>query len=385
MYNFPATFSCLNEHSIGGTCSQLLWHARNLTLLGHKVQVLGATAGDLQEEGVEFIGSSDMESQKKILSSNKIAKPDIIFLEGAFDAAEFFRSLFPNALLVNIGQNIDQLSDRRAFAMSESIDVYAFVSPGHLADYCVRYPRLRHKFLLVRNIVPWTRMYREIPIAQPQDRIAWVGAWTKQGLRQWAQTMERILKVFPRYEWVLYGPDHSANGDGLHPYIFRSLNMPKDRVKIKSLPLPELFHQLSTARVVLVSLGNETACISALDAHAVGRPVISGDDMVFKYVNIEGAGLRVSSSSERYRAIVKLLTEPALGDALGACGKQMILRHFAEDNQRDDLAHLLSYLRIKREWNWSARSRPSTRLNRYIFEAKEKLKRKIAESAPNNG
>jgi glycosyltransferase involved in cell wall biosynthesis len=377
MYDFPATFSCLKNHSIGGTCSQLLWHARNVTLLGHKVQVLGVTSEDVEEEGVEFVGALDGESQKKLLAQNRVSEPDVILLEGAFDAAEFFKSQFPKAMIVNIGQNIDQLGDRRAFRMADSIDVYAFVSPGHLAEYCVRYPRLRHKFLLVRNIVPWTRIYREISTGSPENRIAWVGAWSKKGLRQWAETMERVLRAFPTYEWILYGPDHSSNGDGLDPYIFRSLELPKDRVKLKSLPLAELFHELSTARVVLVSLGNETACISALDAHAVGRPVISGNDMVFKYTNMEGAGLRVSSSSERYDAIKKLLEEPQLADALGACGKQMVLRDFTEDNQKNDLAHLLNYLRIKREWNSLRESLPPSRLSSYVFDTKEKLRRKM--------
>ena len=55
LFDFPAVYSSLSLHSMGGTDSQLLWHARNLVEMGHSVQVLGATGEDIVEHGVEFV------------------------------------------------------------------------------------------------------------------------------------------------------------------------------------------------------------------------------------------------------------------------------------------------------------------------------------------
>ncbi len=347
LYDYPATFFSLDNHSIGGTCSQLLWHAKNLVKMGHYVQVLGATKEDIVEEQVEFVGSLNRADQENLLGSGRIKPPDVTFLEGGLAAAELFKSMFPKTKIIHIGQNIDQYGSRKAFEMERMIDVYAFVSLGHLADYCVRYPRLRHKFLLIRNIVPWNWLYCKINHKPVEDKIVWVGSWTKQGLRQWAETMQRILIEYPSYRWALYGPNYGAHMGGMPSYIFAGLKIPEERVSVKELSLVGLAEEISSARVVLVSLGNETACISALDAHAMGRPVLSGNDIIFKYNNPEGTGIRVFTTKERYEAIIKLINNPQLCDNLGDIGKEMILSDYTEKNQRNDLSKVLNYLRIK--------------------------------------
>ena len=347
LYDYPATFFSLDNHSIGGTCSQLLWHAKSLVQMGHYVQVLGATRKDIVEEQVEFVGSLNRQNQIEFIKSDRVRYPDIIFFEGALTAAELFKSMFPKTKMIHIGQNIDRYGSRKAFEMERTIDVYAFVSPGQMADYCVRYPRLRHKFHLIRNIVPWDWLYSKVSPKPVEDRITWVGAWTKHGLRQWAETMQRVLLEYPSYRWTLCGPSHGSHVGGMPSYVFAGLKIPEERVSVKDLSLVRLAEEISSARVVLVSLGNETACISALDAHAMGRPVLSGNDMTFKYNNPEGTGIRVFTTKERYEAIIKLINNPQLCDSLGDIGKEMILSDYTEKNQRNDLSKVLNYLRIK--------------------------------------
>src|ERR1051326_171132 len=78
-YDYPATFSSLAEHSVGGTCSQMLWHARCLVQMGHQVHILGATQEDVVEEGVDFIGASCREEQERLVRSGRVQRPDIVF------------------------------------------------------------------------------------------------------------------------------------------------------------------------------------------------------------------------------------------------------------------------------------------------------------------
>ena len=347
VYDFPAIFSCLDTHSIGGTSSQLLWHAENLVHMGHSVQVLGVTAQDTSEEGVEFIGASSQKDQEKLIAGGKIKSPDIVFLEGAATSAAWFRTRFPSSKIVHVGHNIDRYHHKEMFSHSEHIDIYAFVGAGHLADYCVRFPSLRHKFMLIRNIVPWSRMYESVATQTVENRIVWVGSWLKKGLRQWAVTMERILKEYPDYTWTLYGPTHGKRSNEMLPHVFAGLDYGNHIPEIRNVAFPQLIKEISAARIVLVSLGNETGCISALDAHAMGRPVLSGNDMVFKYVNPEGTGLRCTTDSERHNSLVHLIERPDLCDAMGKMGRELVVSDYTEDHQKRDLKQIVDFLSVK--------------------------------------
>ncbi len=348
-YPCPATFSSLAGHSIGGTCSQLLWHASNLAGMGHAVQVIGATQVDLVEEGVEFVGAADRDAQQVLVRSGRIRRPVVIFLEGAYHAAPWLHSLFPAARIVHVGQNIDHLSPRAAFEVSACVDVYGMVSPGQLAEQCMRRPSLRHKFALLRNVTPWHRFLKHVVPRPVEDRVAWVGSWGKKGLRQWAETMERVLADFPTYRWDLYGPTYDVEGRPLPAFVLSQLRIPQHRVAIMDRPITKLAEEISAARVVLVSLGNETACISALDAHAMARPVLSGNDTVFKYNNPEGTGVRVFRAHERYAALAGLLQEPAVCDKMGALGKAFVTAERTETEQAHDLRMILGYLDLLNE------------------------------------
>jgi len=378
LYDYPATFSALNKYSLGGTCSQLLWHARHFVQMGHGVQVLGVAKSDVVEEQVEFIGSTEQSDQERLVTSGRVRFPDVIFLEGAFAAVEWFKLVFPKAKIVHIGQNIDRFGANKAFSQERFIDLYAFVGAGQLANYCVQYPRLRHKFILIRNIVPWNWLYKQATPNPVEDHIAWVGAWGKKGLRQWAETMQRVLLEYPSYRWTLCGPCHGARMRMEIPlHILKDLKFAKDKIAIVSAPLIPLTHILSSARIVLVSLGNECGPISILDAHAMGRPVLSGNDVVYKYCNPEGTGIRVTTAKERYEALVRLIIDPELCDRLGAIGKEFVLSDYIEQNQRNDLSQALGYLRVKDDLDFAKEYRPPSEAFEWARNVSDKAKRKI--------
>lgn len=346
-YEFPLTFGALADHGVGGTELQMLLHARHLATTGHRVQVLGASKTDVTEEGVEFVGAADREAQMRLVRSGRVREPDVVLMEGAFDAAPVLRDVWTGCSIVHVGQNIDQGAYRAAFAMRGSVDVFAFVSIGHLADYSVRFPELRHQFMLLRNVVPWEWIYQHVQVEPVGDRVVWVGSWQKKGLRQWASAMAWVLARFPSYRWTLCGPRYDQHPSALPPEILHGLRIEPDRIAVKNLPLRALAGELSGARVVLVSLGNETASISTLDAHAMGRPVISGNDIVYKFNNPEGTGVRVTTAAECRGALAHLLSDPGLCDRMGRLGREVALQHFTEREQGRDLDALLAFLQLK--------------------------------------
>jgi glycosyltransferase involved in cell wall biosynthesis len=330
----------------------------------------------VEEHGVAFVGSSCREDQERLVAEGKLGRPDAIFLEGAFDAAPHFRAWFPGARIVHVGQNVDRLADRAAFELEQYIDLYALVGPGQLADYCVRFPHLRHKFHLLRNVVPWPWLCETLPRRTVVDSIAWVGSWGKQGLRLWAEVMERVLNEWPTYSWTLYGPSYGSSSDGFPDHLFYGLDLPEERVFVLSVPMSHLCEELSSARVVLVSLGGECGPVSVLDAHMAGRPVLSGNDMVYKFSNPSSTGIRVGTVAEAYQALVHLLRNPQICDQLGAKGQKFVLSAFTEKHQRKDLERILDLLTITSSAGslvFKARSRRREALS--VFE--ERLRRKL--------
>lgn len=344
-FNDGLTFTKVYQHACGGTEMQMLWHAQHLAAEGHRVQVLGATLGDVEERGVDFVGAKDRATQEEAVASGRVASPQLILLEGAFDAAAYFKQRFSNAAVVHVGQNIDPHADRAAFAVSQHVDLYAFVGLGHLADYCGRWPRLRHKFTLLRNAVPWQEFHGRIEANSIDDKVIWVGGWTKKGLRLWCEVMAKVLQERPQLRWVLCGPAYGSEPPALPRHLTWGLNMPWNRIECVSLPLESLLHEIATSRAVLVSLGNECGPGSILDAHAMGRPVISGNDMVYKYANPEGTGLRATTFAEARKCLEFLLDTPASCEALGQAGRSFVQAEYHEDRQRCDLVRLVDYIR----------------------------------------
>ena len=338
------TYTTLHGRGIGGTEMQMLWHAQHLAAAGHRVQILGATCGDVLERGVDFIGASDQADQAAAISGGRVSPPDLILLEGAYHAACSLRECFPGAVIVHVGQNIDANSDRAAFAQARYIDLYAFVGLGHFADYCARWPQLRHKFIVLRNAVPWQEFHGRVPRMDIEDKVTWVGSWTKKGLRTWCKVMEEVFPRRPNLSWLLCGPAYESAEPAMPRHLMRGLDLPRNRISCTTLPLPALLREIAASRVVLVSFGNECGPGSILDAHAMARPTISGNDMVYKFANPEGTGLRASTVAEARGCLEFLLDQPAIADAFGQAGRRLVLDEYHEDRQKNDLDRLVAYV-----------------------------------------
>jgi hypothetical protein len=158
--------------------------------------------------------------------------------------------------------------------------------------------------------------------------------------------MHGLMRERPSLRWTLCGPKYGSDGHSLPSHLTAGLALPSDRMAVMCLPLPRLLEEISSARVVIVSLGNECGPGSVLDAHAMARPVVSGNDMVYAFSNPYGTGLRVTSRDEARNALTFLLDRPDAGDAMGTAGRDFVLREYHEDLQREDLRRLVAYLQL---------------------------------------
>lgn len=338
------TYSTVAEAGIGGTELQMLWHAGHLAALGHQVQLIGTVPKTVHERGVEFIGATSRDEQVAAINSGVVRTPDVIFLEGGYHAARFFRETYPKARIVHVGQNIDVGADRAAFAQWKWIDAYAFVGLGHLADYSSRFPRRRGKFVLIRNAVPWSEFHSRVLARPVEDKVVWVGSWNKKGLRTWCGVIHDVFRQRPGTRWTLCGPQYGTSKHPLPLHLTAGLNLPRERTTVCCLPLVPLLEEISSARAVVVSLGNECGPGSVLDAHAMARPVISGNDMVYAFSNPYGTGLRVTHRHEAYTALNFLLDHHDEGDAIGKAGRDLMRNEYHENHQREDIRRVLDFL-----------------------------------------
>lgn len=370
-------FSTVTHMGVGGTELQMLWHAQHLTELGHRVQVMGAGPKSFVERNVEFIGTASRDDQLTAIRQGRVRSPDIVLLEGAYHAAAFFRTTFPGARIVHVGQNIDVGADRAAFSHGRWIDAYAFVGLGHLADYSARFPRLRGKFVLVRNAIPWREFHSRVCPATVEDKVVWVGAWNKKGLRTWCQVMADVMRKRPGLRWTMCGPQYGSYRQPLPPHLTVGLTLPRERISVVCLPLAGLLREISTARAVIVSFGNECGPGSVLDAHAMARPVISGNDMVYAFSNPYGTGLRVTGRHQAAAALRHLLERPESGDAMGSAGREFVLREYHEDRQREDLDRLVAYLQLDQRTRDLTQIAGTSHRQQVLQDVRAKVGRKV--------
>ena len=371
------TFETVTRAGVGGTEMQMLWHAAHLVALGHRVQVIGTGPTSVVERGVEFVGARSRDAQIAAIRSGEVRRPDIVFLEGAYHAAQFFRETFPDARIVHIGQNIDVGADRKAFAQQQWVDAYAFMGLGHLADYSSRYPALRGKFVLIRNALPWREFHGKVTPRAVEEKVAWVGSWNKKGLRIWCEAMAAIMRDRPQVTWSLFGPKYGTTEHPLPPHLTAGLVLPADRITVACLPLASMLEEITSARVVVVSLGNECGPGSVLDAHAMGRPVVSGNDMVYAFSNPYGTGLRVSTRREAQAAVEHLLDNPTAAGRLGQAGRDFVFREYHEDQQREDLRRVIDFLQLDPRTRELTRARGTSHQEQLLQDFRDKVARKL--------
>lgn len=354
---YGATFATLESWGVGGTELQLLLQARALRRLGNSVTVFGASRTPRCEEGVTFLPSvSEGTHQDAVVACGY----EVVFTNAATRLPQL-RALFPRATIVQMCQNGPNLRGHR------EIDLFAMVGPGQHAAWSYREPALRHRFLMVPNVVPWATVYEDVYAAEvsgaSEHVVTWVGGYGKQGLRRWGRAMAGVMRTDQNLRWVLCGPSYQALTGGL-PAELQRLGLPQDRLTFMNLPLPELAKQIMRSKVVLTSLGGEDGPVSYLDPQALGVPVACADDLVAKFSTAEGAGIRCRSVADCSRALTMVLNDAPMRAAMGRAGQRYVLGRFTEAQQEQALVDLIELVAARRRGHLPAalpRQRSSNR------------------------
>lgn len=336
-----ATFVTLEREGVGATESQLLMHSRALRAMGHEVVVFGVTRdAQVQEDDIRFEGSGDvMEAGACIQAEHGDA--ELVFVN-ITDHLDMLRSWIPRATTVQVCQNGPH------FQADKWIDLYAFVGDGQFAYHSVKARRYRDKFVLLPNAVPWATCYENVPSQEQKNQVIWIGGFGKQGLRRWAKAMVPIMRQRPNLCWKLCGPSYYRVPRNCLPAEISDVRLPLDKVEAVNLPLRGLALELRQSLMLLTSLGGEDGPVSYLDGHALGVPVLCGNDIIGKFATPEGTGIRSTTVSECRRAINWVLEHPYEAAQMGALGKKFVLERYTEKHQASALERIVGVHRMNR-------------------------------------
>ena len=340
---YAARFSTIEEEGVGGTELQLLLHARALRKLGCEVTVVGVSPYTVLEEGVLFLGSTVSKAELLQTLKQEHAETDVVFTNTWEDLAVLKEAL-PKAKYIQVCQNGPH------FEADAHIDMYAFVGTGQISYYATKFKKYRHKFMLLLNVPPLETIYSKIEDEKKRDQIIWVGSMNKQGFRQWAWAMSHVLKAYPTLRWVLCVPSYDLPSMSGRLTPFSGIDLPLDRCEWKNLTLFDLAQEIQRSQILLASLGGEDGPVSYLDGHALGVPVLCADDIIGKFSNPEGTGIRCTTVAECVKAVEFLLINPQAGVLMGAAGKKWLQSNLTEQHQQQCLELILSYVKLQQEY-----------------------------------
>lgn len=341
---YSATFSQLKKEGVGGTELHMLSQARIMKNLGHDVTILGASKESFYEENVYFQGTSNKENSFKLLKE-KYYDVDVFFVIVVNELSKL-KKLLPNSSIVEVCQTGPH------FENFKIIDLFAFVGYGQLAYYSVKYKKYRNRFMILPNISILYDYYNKFKDNKKLNQVIWVGNFQKQGLRKWGKAMSLLMQEDKTLKWVLCSPKYGFTSKENLPAVLKGIQLPFERLEFKNLTGEDLAEEISRSKVFLASLGTEDGPTSYLDGHALAVPVLCADDIIGKYSNPEGTGLRCTNLDECINNLRFLLNNQTLSFEFGKLGREWINNNLTIKHQIDSIKHLLDYIRLKHQYNF---------------------------------
>jgi hypothetical protein len=336
--SFSGTYSKLEITGLGGTELHMLRHAKYLVEFGNQVTIIGITKDDKYEDNIFFKGTHSKIDTKNYLQNFNVPY-DLIFLN-VTDDLDFLKLNMPKTRIVEVCQNGPH------FKNDKHIDLYAFVGFGQFAFYSVKHKQYRSKFMMLPNVSVLDQYTIDLSSLNESDQVIWVGGLGKQGLRRWADAMSKILKIYPSLTWKLCTPSYDIPQESTLPLVLSNLDLPIERIRILNLNSAELAKEIKKSKILLASLGGEDGPSAYLDGHALGVPVLSADDIIGKYSNPEGTGIRCTTKEDCFSALNYLLQNENVRKDLGRNGKIWYDYNFNDRTQKFFLEQIVKYLNI---------------------------------------
>jgi len=264
----PFDGATIYEKGLGDSESALFFMARELAARGHRVQVFCNTRRPGRYEGVEYRSLAD-------------------FLEAAatqeFDV--FIVSRFPRVFArpfksrLKVMWNHDNLAEPKKYHRETfQADLFFFLSAYHEGAYLSQLPELTPFCYRTKNGVDLD-MTRKARLGAVKDmtKIVYVSP-LERGLKILLRHIwPRLLQARPELRLVLMGYE-AADKTGQRQLRKLAAASPQTTV-LGSLSKPEYYRHLAEAALLLYPCSfREISCIAALEAQALGTPIITSRD-----------------------------------------------------------------------------------------------------------
>jgi len=270
------TYSSLERNGASGTISSMLWLAKGLASKGFSVYIVNEECEKNLgcHEGVFFIGVTELSSISKLI----LGTPTIVCVGIDFTLRMASLNKILNARIWFWHHNPIIHNEKIRILSAGEIDKHIFVSVNHLIRQIKLNPSLIFspgKIKVIYNAVDMASDFQDFNLLSntlPNNKslkIAYVGNFSaEKGFDKFLSFKERV-DPDSTYEWHafgggLYNPaegkDKNDNGIMMH----------------KTLGRRELYEKLSTCDFVASGLGgNETFCVSAVEAALLGKRIIT--------------------------------------------------------------------------------------------------------------
>ncbi|MHB8068402.1 MAG: glycosyltransferase family 4 protein [Desulfobaccales bacterium] len=264
----PFDGATIYETGLGGSESALFYMAREFARQGHRVQVFCHTLRPGFYEGVEY--RSLREFPQAALAQE-------------FDV--FIVSRFPQILThpfrsrLKVMWNHDTLEDPQTYRRETfRTDLFFTLSAFHEAEYLSRLPELTPFFLRTKNGVDLelTRQARETA-AKDMTKVVYASR-PERGLEVLLRHIwPRLLQARPELHLFLMGYE-APNKPGMEHMPALVAAAPQTTV-LGSLAKPDFYRHLAEAALLLYPCSfPEISCIVAIEAQALGTPIITSRD-----------------------------------------------------------------------------------------------------------
>ncbi|MFZ5452855.1 MAG: glycosyltransferase family 4 protein [Thermodesulfobacteriota bacterium] len=323
----PFDGATIYEKGLGGSESALFFMARELAARGHRVQVFCYTRRPGCYEDVEYRSAADFPAA----AATQVFD---VFIVSRF--TRVFATPFQSRLKVM--WNHDNLVEPKAYRQETfRADLFFTLSAYHEAEYLSQLPELAPFCHRTKNGVD-LEMARQARLTATKDmtKVVYVSR-PERGLEfLLAHIWPQLLRARPELQLFLMG--YEAPDKPGQEHLRKLMAAAPQTTMLGSLGKPEYYRHLAEAALLLYPCSfPEISCIAALEAQALGTPILTSRD--FALTETVGISRYLISGRPAFPAYQEAFTARAL--------------HYLADAERyrQDTAAALEW--VTQHYSWS--------------------------------
>lgn len=328
----PFHAASLESGGLGGSETALIQAAQGLALRGHQVTVFNNCPAPGVHGGVSYLDRRDY-------ARFAAATAFDVFIVSRYYG--FFQVPIPARLKVL--WNHDTLDDPASLRRVEgNIDLFFTLSRFHADNYTRRLPSVAGRMVMTKNGIDLGLIERARAQARARPNQVIYASRPERGLEPLLKRIwPRLKEARPELELVICGYD--APGQGLPAATLRlyaeleTLIQETPGVRaLGSLAKPEYYRLLASSAFMLYPcVFPEISCIAALEAQALGRPVLTSAAFALaetvktpEFMAQAPPGSQ-DWAGELFQLALKTLDQPDQAAALAQKAREQVIRQYA--------------------------------------------------------